>query len=1103
MNDLAAKPWADFFDSKTLRKGLSYQRDGRVIALQALTHGLSAEIEDEGADYPVSVSWSGHTGLRFSSLTATCTCKVSTQCLHAVAALAEWFDLQKSSEEADESAVSEVSATTIESHLEAAPVVALLVPTRSDHAVEKWFSSLTGLTSPVPAEGLLVAVVTQTEQQWQVVPVQTKIRKDGGWTVGKKYRNWHDVDAFAVGVSGVMRTCALRAMSWHPDTPQNDGHLHGQHGATGNDLALLVDAGLITTEPLAHGPLRRGATCPGVLHWKETARGWLLTLRVVQQSVEARVIPVDPPWWINGREIGPVRLPVSQAVMHLIHSMPPIPEVRLTAALVHLRELIPELPIPPTDDFPIPLPVLRTWRGQLRGEKAGVWGVLRTCDLAVVTFRYGTGEIPVSGSAVYVDGEALVARELRAERIRLAELSRAGFLQSELDGWAITEAGLPVGTIFTMVEGTITPAALAVLRATGWEVSGRTTEVVTITELGRLEATLVEGEGWFDLTLETQIAEQRVDLVALLTPLLHGGPTVWQSLPTVAGAVLLTDGPTQVLRVPLTLLQSLHDHLIALFGRERPSASKDQKEQKDQRDQRTTWRLEVWDAGLITVLDGLGATILGGERLRDIATVLTGPLLPAAPPPGLLAELRPYQLEGLAWLQRLRSVGLGGILADDMGLGKTVQAIAHLEVERAAGRLDRPCLVVCPASLIGTWRRELERFAPKLLPVVLHGGKRELNKLAPGVIGITTYSTLVRDAEKIATIPLHIAICDEAQSVKNAASRGALAIRALEARQRLCLTGTPMENHLGELHTQVSWVAPGLLGIKAAFDELYVKAIDAGITGRSALLRQRLKPVLLRRTKKQVAPELPPRSESIITVELGDRQRHLYESIRVTMDARVREAIALKGVARSHLDVLEALLRLRQVCCDPALLGTPEGFACEESAKLECLSELLPSLLEDGRRILLFSQFTSFLDRIEEVVLKPLGTPWLRLDGQTRDRQSLVDRFQALESPLFLLSLKAGGTGLTLTAADTVILADPWWNPAAEAQAADRAHRIGQDKPVLIYRLVAASTVEEKVIALQTRKKALADALYDESGQSLGQLTAEDLQSLLAAGGAF
>jgi SNF2 family DNA or RNA helicase len=307
-----------------------------------------------------------------------------------------------------------------------------------------------------------------------------------------------------------------------------------------------------------------------------------------------------------------------------------------------------------------------------------------------------------------------------------------------------------------------------------------------------------------------------------------------------------------------------------------------------------------------------------------------------------------------------------------------------------------------------------------------------------------------------------------------------------------------LENHLGELHAQVTWTAAGVFGTRASFDTFFVKPIIQGDRERSELLRRRLQLVLLRRTKQQVATDLPPRSESVMMVELGARQRALYESIRLAMDARIREVIAAKGLARSGIEVIEALLRLRQVACDPALLKTPDGLACAESAKLETLAEMLPTMVEDGRRILIFSQFTSFLDRIEDVVLQPANLTWLRLDGQTRNRQVLVDRFQAKEVPIFLLSLKAGGTGLTLTAADTVILADPWWNPAVEAQAADRAHRIGQTQPVLVYRLVAAATIEEKVLALQARKRALADALYDETGQSLGSLTAEDLAALLA-----
>ena len=522
--------------------------------------------------------------------------------------------------------------------------------------------------------------------------------------------------------------------------------------------------------------------------------------------------------------------------------------------------------------------------------------------------------------------------------------------------------------------------------------------------------------------------------------------------------------------------------LLALFNRERSGP----------------WKLNAWDAGVIAALDGLGVQVLGAERLRTIANTLAAPLVAAAQPPGLRATLRPYQCEGLAWLQRLFASGLGGVLADDMGLGKTVQLIAHLVVEHEAGRLDRPCLVVCPASLIGTWQRELQRFAPQLKPQILHGNRRDLATLTPATIAITTYGVLSRDITQLEKIPLHIAVCDEAQVVKNAGTKAAQALRRLDARQRLCLTGTPLENHLGELHSQLTWAAPGLFGSRATFDEVYAKPIADGVAGRSEALRRRLKAVLLRRTKQQVATDLPPRSESIVTVELGVKQRAFYESIRLAMDKRVRDAIAAKGLARSGIEVIEALLRLRQAACDPALLGTPEGLACGESGKLDQLGEMLPTLIEEGRRILLFSQFTSFLDRIEDRVLKPAALSWLRLDGTTRDRHSLIERFQAQESPLFLLSLKAGGTGLTLTAADTVILADPWWNPAVEAQAADRAHRIGQTQPVLIYRLVAASTIEEKVIALQARKKALADALYDESGQSLGSLSTEDLSALLA-----
>ena len=726
------------------------------------------------------------------------------------------------------------------------------------------------------------------------------------------------------------------------------------------------------------------------------------------------------------------------------------------------------------------------------------------CDVAVVCFRYDADEVGEAGSLLVAraDGSPLV-RWAAAERRRRSELDRFGLCAWPPPGVSTYAPKTPADLILRLpvselLAGTsapvvISPAVLAGLSGSGWTIIGVDAAAVSLVDLRELTARVEEREdgGWFELHLGIDVGDRRIDLVPLLTPLLRGGRGAWEALPRAAGdppAVLVASGNDTVVRVPLAMIESLHDHLVELFSGEPGPGS--------------GWRIDPSRADLVDALDRLSPRWIGDAKLRGLADRLRSCLDPpeVSLPLGLRAELRPYQRQGLAWLQRLSALGVGGILADDMGLGKTVQAIAHLLADREAGRTDRPNLVVCPASMVGVWRSELERFAPNLTVAVVHGvNRRQVAEVCNVAVVVTSHATLTRDSEAFAAIAWHIAICDESQAAKNPTTALAVALRRIDARQRLALTGTPVENHLGELHTVLSWAAPGVLGGAATFGKSFRAPIEEGNDEpRRLLLRRRVAPFLLRRSKTAVAAELPERSEIDLPVVLGPRQRQLYEAIRLAMDQRVREAVAERGLARSGLEVIEALLRLRQTCCDPRLLPSALAKNCGESAKLDALGELLATLIEEGRRVLVFSQFTSLLDLVESTVLTPSQTDWLRLDGSSRDRAGLVERFQSGSVPVFLLSLKAGGTGLTLTAADTVILLDPWWNPAVERQAADRAHRIGQQRAVTIYRLVVAGTVEERIRQLQARKEAIADALMDESGQSLGRLTIADIEALMA-----
>jgi superfamily II DNA or RNA helicase len=505
--------------------------------------------------------------------------------------------------------------------------------------------------------------------------------------------------------------------------------------------------------------------------------------------------------------------------------------------------------------------------------------------------------------------------------------------------------------------------------------------------------------------------------------------------------------------------------------------------------------------GQAALLDALLAEQPGVEVDRTFARIRRelasfDRVRPASVPRGFQGELRGYQKEGLGWLAFLRRLGLGGCLADDMGLGKTVQVLALLERRRQEG--EGPSLVVVPKSLVLNWMNEAKRFAPQLRVRNYTGPDRRVEPLDSGEFDllVSTYGTLRRDAPELSAVAFDYVVLDEAQAIKNAGSATAKAARLLRGRHRLALSGTPIENHLGELWSLFEFLNPGMLGSAGAF-----RAFRSGERGlpedleTRAVLARALRPFLLRRTKEEVAPELPARTEQTVLVELEGEQRKIYDGLREHYRAELLGKVDTLGLRRSKMHVLEALLRLRQAACHPGLLGPAHRKVA--GAKLPLLVETLEEVVAEGHRALVFSQFTSFLALVRER-LDRAGIPYEYLDGRTPDRQDRVDRFQEGGAPVFLISLRAGGYGLNLTAADYVFLLDPWWNPAVEAQAIDRTHRIGQTKPVVAMRFIARDTVEEKVLELQQTKRELADAILGENQGLLSRITREDLELLLA-----
>lgn len=866
-----------------------------------------------------------------------------------------------------------------------------------------------------------------------------------------------------------------------------DPALMGRAGAIALDMMLRTGRLFAATQTPT--PLIQGAQRELNLDWEREGDRYRLRMGMDQGGGD--VLPTEPPAYLDMQrfEAGPLVLPegFDPQWVHRIQDSPPVEAGEAEAVSRRLALEFPQMPTPTPVQWrevhASPVPALAV---MLYDEDLLQSGLLLHFLYDQVAVRPEAPQEVVSGE---VDGELVrVYRDPAAETQAMDTLRSAGLLpladHPELytPSMEDTDSGTAIGRWLDVLD-----SLLPRLEEEGWRIEYVQGTHPQLTGSDSLRAEVEEGQGWFDLHFDLEVDGRKIPLLPLVSQLIEDYSP--GSLPEHLWLQLETG---EYVKVPREQIEPVLQTLMDLHEQIAPDAS--------------ALRLSRLDAPRLLELGDL--PVQGGASLQDMARKLTRfeAIHEVPPPRAFTGDLRPYQQRGVSWLQFLREYGLAGILADDMGLGKTVQTLAHLALEREAGRLTHPALIVAPTSLLSNWRREAEQFTPDLRVLVLHGPQRKdhFHRLAEHDLVLTTYPLLPRDREALLEQSFSHLILDEAQQIKNPKAQAAQVARRLKAEHRLCLTGTPMENHLGELWAQFDFLLPGFLGTQEAFSRTYRTPIEKhGDQERMQRLNRRIAPFLLRRTKDVVAAELPEKTELLRSVPIGGRQAALYESIRLTMERKVRDAIARKGLAGSQITILDALLKLRQVCCDPRLLpaSVRRDNEAVPSAKLRMLMELLPELLSEGSRVLIFSQFTTMLGLIEKE-LKAAGVAYSKLTGQTRKRDEAIGAFREGRVPVMLVSLKAGGVGLNLTEADTVIHYDPWWNPAVEAQATDRAHRIGQDKPVFVYKLVTENTVEEKILAMQAHKQQLADRVYRTGERAPDQppIDADMIEALFSAG---
>jgi superfamily II DNA or RNA helicase len=1085
-----------FFSRSAMEKGHAYKAQKRVSALQVsddLTH-IRAKVRGSGAsNYRVDIQLKFGPD-RLDALDGDCSCPMTFNCKHVVATLLEALSATETSD-------------TVQTGKRAVPPP---LPYEVNAWLENFGEVFRGDDYPPEVNQRLLYCLGPAHDQGQTPILAVSLRsvrllKGGDFAANYAQPSVHDF-------------VAERAPKYYRDSDidiltqlsRRSRYAYRSEPQPAELLQRIVATGRAFWLDHKRSPLRWGESCEGQVEWRQASKHGIAPHLVVPGKT---ALNAEPPVYIDeaGGTIGAVELDLPPRLASKLLSAPAIPRTQVEEVSRRLGQLLPErhhglLPSRPAAAVVIdedPVVVLRLQRGHVNADgyyyvyKPNIDGPVAVAHLS---FRYGPVEIetserlnrPETFHAGQVYSVVRRAAKEKTARKRLADLDfvMASTVFPSLDHRHARDLTLKAPRDWL----DFLDLRMTELQADGVDIRIDDDFPYRLaTSPGEFDAEFESsGIDWFELALGIEIDGERRDLAPMLAALVSSPGFSPDAIRQLAEAgdrfyLPLADGRHLALAADRFLPLVLALHGIRLGGAFGDAPGK----------------IKLSRADLVPLLEFENEKFAFrcADNLRRLAGLLqVRGLSHPSLPDSFLAKLRPYQAQGVAWLDLLRESGLGGVLADDMGLGKTVQVLALLALEKARGNLARPALIVAPTSLMTNWFNEARKFAPDLKVLVLHGSDRKQNFAAiPGHdLVLTTYPLIARDREVLLSLDWHMAVLDEAQTIKNPVAATTRWLRDVKAQHRFCLTGTPMENHLGELWSIMSFANPGFLGDKAAFSRQWRIPIEKrSDKERAAALARRVKPFLLRRTKAEVATELPAKSEIVERIALEGSQRDLYDSIRMSMSEKVRKAIAQRGLAKSHIVVLEALLRMRQACCDPWLLKLDDGIE-RPSAKLDRLMEMVLELLSEGRKIIVFSQFTTMLD----LVRKRFTAERIRyslLTGDTRDRKGAIDGFQSGASDVFLISLKAGGVGLNLTAADTVIIFDPWWNPAVEEQAIDRAHRIGQDKAVFVYRLVASGTIEEKMDELKARKRALADSLFDSDGRISSALTEDDVQVLFDA----